>query len=177
MKKNNVLTLETLGEVLEEFSALAENSLGSNNAKIQYTESYRVEITLNHPRNVMFKGMDKDMQDSFYESMFDRMVAPFDDYMEYKKVRYESCKDGNRHLHANVIFSFPFIVSPAGLLCDLAHLYQTMLTKRYKFNAWDEFNYKFMSIYRPSICARIYTLSEEKRNEEWEKYIEKNAQV
>lgn len=135
-----------------------------------------LEITLNYPRNAMFKRLQSDAQISLYMGLLEYMLYNTSLYrfVVYKNIQFEKCMDGHTHMHASVKFNFTEPYTAVGLIEQLVKCYLTQLPLKYNYYNEQLMRYDFKRYRCPSIVVQFVDAADIDRIEKWNNYIIKD---
>lgn len=134
-----------------------------------------IELTLNHPRNKYFRSCSADEQKMLYHEVYELIKSDFAVGTIVRDVmKFEACKDGNIHLHAQLQFKFDYPISPRGMVVGIAERWLSTLTPKYRTSASDAYISEYRRIKLPSICLQFVEICDLERAHVWETYINKS---
>lgn len=84
-------------------------------------KGHAIGVTINPPRHENYVNMPSFAQKIILKGLLlDGIRHMIKNYLYTFFIRYESCKDGQMHLHATIYTDYDLPLSPEGLVCDVA---------------------------------------------------------
>jgi len=134
---------------------------------------FKLEVTLNYPRDCKFKRLILKSKIKLYEGLLDYIIS-HNPYIKSKKIAIEYCEDGTPHLHALLDCETTEQYSIEGVCNDVVNTYISQLPKRTQLTQYKYHYCPLYSCYRtPSILVRWVDESDKERILKWDEYISK----
>lgn len=139
-----------------------------------YNSKCNLEITLNFPRTTVFKNAKSDSQKALYLRLLQIIKCTFGPTtLEECEYTFEYCKNGHIHMHASLLFNFPHLHIPIGVVSDVVKTYLKQLPKRYSNYQEGSMFVNYIRYKSPSITVQYVSIEDSKRSEIWKTYINK----
>ncbi len=136
---------------------------------------FKLEITLNYPRDCKFKRLVPASKIKLYEGLLSYIIS-HNSFIKSQKVTIEYCKDGTPHLHALLDCQTNVQYSIEGVCNDVVNTYISQLPKRTQLTL---FKYHYCPLYTcfktPSIFVRWVDEDNTQQSNRWSDYITKTT--